>query len=117
MVQVRFSLRALQNIADILDWSGDEFGLAARARYERLIRQAVDDLAENPERFGTKAAKGFEPIRIFHLRHSRLSGSASADRVRSPRHLIAYRPVGPDIIEIVCVIHDAMDLKRYLPKP
>lgn len=117
MFQVKLSPTARSNVIEILDWSAKKFGPAARARYQQLISQGLKDIADDPNRFGSQSVLGFEPVRVFHLRYSRARVQSTAGSVRSPRHVIAYRQVGPDMIEVVSILHDAMDLMRHLPKP
>lgn len=97
---------------EILARSEQEFGASARDRYERLIEQAVIDLAEDPQRNGTAAVGG----RIhYHLRHSRLNVPRKDGRVRSPSHLIIAKVVGHRLV-LLAMGHDGMvdDLDRRI---
>ena len=63
------ALAARQDVRDILQWSEQKFGAAAAVRYKELIKQAVRDVAVDPERPGSKARPEimFEGARTYHL--------------------------------------------------
>jgi toxin ParE1/3/4 len=116
-VQLRLSALAQRDIAALLEWSREQFGEKGRVRYEALLRQAVVDVAADPERMGTHQRPELAAsVRTYHLRYSRDRVKRSHGQVRSPRHLLAYRIVESGMIEIVRVLHDAMDLDRHLPE-
>jgi len=100
-------------VAVALAVSLDDFGPAAADRYRTLIQRAYRDLADNPERPGTKAhAELPADIRLYPIRHSN-ARIAAADRVSRPRHVIAFR-YDAERVEIVHVLHERMDLPRRL---
>jgi toxin ParE1/3/4 len=35
--------------------------------------------------------------------------------VKSPRHIVFYRVASDDVIEVIRLLHDAMDVHRHLP--
>jgi len=51
-------------------------------------------------------------IRSFHNRHAR--STEAAGRVSRPVHILYYRVIGPELIEIVRVLHEHMDPARHL---
>jgi len=51
-------------------------------------------------------------LRLFHLRHAKLDLETAS--VGRPRHFIAYRHAGPDLVVVVRVLHDAMNLPAKL---
>lgn len=106
-----------QDIAAILAWSEERFGPLARERYERLLEAAVTDIASDPGRPGTQQRPELaEGARTCHLAFSREHGRAQAGAVRRPRHVLVYRVIGDDRIEIGRVLHDAMELETNLPE-
>ena len=116
MWQHYFSLAAEQDIIEILVWSEENFGEFGRIRYEKLIIAAIRDLSENPERHGTQQRdEVFENARLYHLIYSRKSVAVD-QRVKRPRHLILFKMVGEQQIEIARVLHDYMDLVQHLPE-
>lgn len=112
MVGFRLALAARSDIVDILAYTEQNFGELARRRYERLVTTAIRDIAAEPERIGTVPRPELgEHVRTFHLRHSR----DRAGIVVRPRHLLLYRLVDADWIDIGRVLHDAMELERHMP--
>jgi toxin ParE1/3/4 len=115
--QFRLSALARWDIAALLERSREQFGEKSRLRYEALLKQAILDVAADPERIGSQLRPEFAPaIRFYHLRYSRDRVKRSLGRVRSPRHLLVYQVVEGGIIEVVRVLHDSMDLERHLPE-
>jgi toxin ParE1/3/4 len=53
MTRYRVSSAAQDDIVDILDWTYEQFGDAARLRYEALLVTALRDIAEQPRRPGS----------------------------------------------------------------
>ncbi len=104
------------DVAEILDWSLEMFGEDALARYEMLISQALDDLADDPERAGVLRVSQVSPTaRIYHLRHSRGRVSDPRQRVGKPRHFVAYRIVNDSTVEVCRFLHDSMDIEDHYP--
>lgn len=116
MPRYRLSAPALQDLIEILAYTEERFGPAARARYEALMLTALTDLATDPERIGSRARPELgEGVRVYHLRHSRTRTRARTGTVQSPRHVVVYRNVTADIVGIGRILHDAMDLERHRP--
>ena len=113
MRRVRLTGPARQDIANILRRSGDEFGEPARTRYRRLIDRALNDLARDPARVGTRS---IDDIRaeyfIYPLRTSNsVAGTVSVAR---PRHLIAfYIDTNGDVI-VARLFHERQLLAQHL---
>ena len=64
---------AQHDVRAILSWSRREFGEAAAARYKALVKQALRDLAADPERPGSTERPEIliEGARTYHLWYSR----------------------------------------------
>jgi len=116
MASYRLSDTAKADIIDILAWTQERFGEAARLRYETLIVAAIRDIAENPSRPGSSGRPELGAgARSWHLRHSRDSVGTSVGVVRQPRHFIIFR-IGPTgRPEIARILHDAMELQLRRP--
>lgn len=107
---------AQRDVISMLAWSEERFGASVRARYEQLIETAIRDLATDPERPGSRARPELGPgIRIYHLSFSRERARRQGGIIRRPRHLLAFRLLGDTHLEIVRVLHDAMELGQHLP--
>lgn len=108
----RLAPAAARDVAALLDWSAEQFGPAARERYEALVLAALRDLAENPRRPGARELMDKRPdVLIYHLRHSR-SSARLPGVVRKPRDFIVYR-ASAKTVTILRVLHEAMDLTRH----
>jgi toxin ParE1/3/4 len=113
MVNFRLAQAAESDIAEILSWSEAQFGRAASARYERLIKAGIEDVVVSPLRPGSTARPELgDGIRSWHLRGSRERARIDGI-VRRPRHLIIYGPTAGMIL-IARLLHDAMELERHL---
>jgi toxin ParE1/3/4 len=104
MARYRISEPAKADIASMLRTSQQRHGAQARIRYRALLTAAMRRVATEPERVSTADRAELLPgIRSFHIRHSREA------QVASPVHVIFYRAVQSDLIEIVRVLHERME--------
>ena len=104
---------ARRDILLILTASRTQFGQAAQKRYRVLLEQAIMDVADNPNRPGVTSPPDLpHGLKLYHTRHAR-SRLPSAERVGRPRHFVVFRLVNEGI-EILRVLHDAMDLPSHL---
>jgi toxin ParE1/3/4 len=112
MLRYRLSDAAQMDVVDILAWTHEQFGAAARLRYESLIVAALRDVATQPDRPGSIARPELGAgVRSWHLRLSRDHVGTGA--VRRPRHFLLYR-AEPALLVVGRVLHDAMELARHL---
>ena len=103
------------DLAEILAWSAEAFGDAARRRYATLIVQAIEDLTVDPARVGVETRPEIAAgVQTYHLAHSRNRVPPAAGRVIAPRHFLIFRLRRDSAVEIVRVLHDSMDLARHL---
>jgi toxin ParE1/3/4 len=108
---------ARSDIVNILAWTRDNFGPMTLKRYARLIQTAIEDVAENPECMGSESRPEIaDHCRTYHLYHSRQKAGKPGHRIRNPRHILLYRVVESDILEIGRILHDSMDLEQHLPE-
>ena len=114
MPRYRLSDAAQLDVINILAWTHEQFGEAARLRYESLIVAALRDVATQPDRPGSIARPELGAgVRSWHLRLSRDHVATGAEVVRRPRHFLVYRPE-PALLVVGRVLHDAMELARHL---
>lgn len=111
----RLSHTALSDIEDVLRYSHVQFGSHARVRYQELIRTAIEDLAETPNRVGSsprdELSKG---LRSFHLTYVRKQAATATGTVQRPRHVVFYRWADDQVIEVARILHDAMEIRQHL---
>ena len=114
MLRYRLSEAAQVDVIDILAWTHEQFGEAARLRYESLIVAALRDVAVQHDRPGSIARPELGAgVRSWHLRLSRGHVAAGGGIVHRPRHFLVYR-VEPSLLVVGRVLHDAMELARHL---
>lgn len=103
MARLRVSVAARRDITKALRFSDQRWGPAQRQAYRALVEEALLDLLENPEHPASRPRDEIRPgVRTFHI----------ARRGRPGRHLIVYR-LGPNgALEVMRLLHDAMDLTR-----
>jgi toxin ParE1/3/4 len=107
---------ARQDIRELLKWSQLRFGERAAARYRALLKQALRDIAADPERPGSHARPDLAPgVRTYHLSYSRNRAKAGLGTVNAPRHFLIYRRHSETVVDLLRVLHDARDLERHLP--
>ncbi|WP_416235356.1 type II toxin-antitoxin system RelE/ParE family toxin [Nitrospirillum sp. BR 11164] len=114
MPKVRIAAAAQADLRAILAHSHQAFGKEALRRYQALLLQAIRDLRVDPCRLGSVDWPQ-ESIRTYHLRHSRKRARVFGQAVLEPRHLFVYELVEPDTVNILRVLHDAMDVERHIP--
>jgi toxin ParE1/3/4 len=112
MARFRLAQPAQSDLANILATSAERWGADGRRRYATLLADAMRIVAANPEGPLTQARNELSPgLRSFHLRHAR--GDARQPRVKSPVHVLYYRAIQPEVIEIVRVLHERMEPSRH----
>jgi plasmid stabilization system protein ParE len=106
---VIYSEEATDDIHLIIKHSTRKFGVRVAQSYMGLIDQAVLDLSTNPERVGVLARfQLLEGMYFYHLKHSKRQVKGTQRRINTPRHFVAFRLVGVNMIQIVRVLHDRM---------
>jgi toxin ParE1/3/4 len=106
---VRLTAAAAADIDAIVAWTAEHMGEAQARTYARTLVAALRDLKEGPALSGAterhEIAKG-----LFSL-HVRRRG-------RKGRHVVLFR-LGTDAerlcIDVLRILHDAMDLQRHVP--
>ncbi len=101
------------DIDEILEWSVEKFGADVRDGYEELIGTTIERLLIDPEHPITRERPELgRGIRVVHLRSCRDRVRTGVRRIRDPRHFVVYRRAD-DVVQVVRVLHDAMDLPRH----
>ncbi|HEP8841380.1 TPA: type II toxin-antitoxin system RelE/ParE family toxin [Pseudomonas aeruginosa] len=99
MAKYRISHDAQADIVDILRFTHNRFGDAARRRYQALISAALEAVATDPQQVGSISREELGAgLRSIHL-----------------RHFVFYRVATDQVLEVVRVLHDSMDLDQHLP--
>ena len=106
---VRLTVAAEADFQNIIDWTLDRFGDKQARVYEDTVTAALDALTDGPTTVGVKErpeiAKG---LFTFHI----------ARGSRRGRHFVLFRVADKGrarTIEVLRLLHDAMDLARHIP--
>lgn len=106
---VRPTKEADKDFAGILYWTMRQFGKAQATAYRQTIESALEALQGGPTVAGVRRLDGLSGgLMTLHV----------ARGGRKGRHFIVFR-VAPDAdhptLDILRILHDAMDTARYLP--
>jgi toxin ParE1/3/4 len=113
VARYRLSRLAENDVSLILATSEEQWGIEGRRRYAAVIAAAFRKVAQNLEApVSRDRAELSAGLRSIHLRHVRISEPAA--RVRRPVHIVYYRAVTPDLIEVVRLLHERMEPRRHL---
>jgi toxin ParE1/3/4 len=108
---VTTSLLADDDYQSILRYSILKFGMRLADHYIRLIDQAIDDLAIQPDRPGVMARFDIrEGLYYYHLKHSVRGSGPRAQRIRKPRHVLVFHLPHENHLMVARILHDKMQL-------
>ncbi|MQG92622.1 type II toxin-antitoxin system RelE/ParE family toxin [Pseudomonas sp. MN1F] len=109
----RMSPQACIDIADTLRFTEVRLGQCVRNRYQDLLQETFIALAEQPTPVGSKMRDELSPgLRSLHLSFNVLE--MTDGRMISPRHIVFYRAGMEQTVEILRVLHDAMEVAQHL---
>ena len=104
--RLRLTDPAEQDFAAILQETWRLFGERQVGVYAATIDAALAALADGPNLLGSIAREEIGPgVRTLHV----------ARRSRRGRHLILYKAGDDNVIEVLRILHDAMDVARHAP--
>ena len=96
--------------------SEERWGGTARRRYTAILVAAMRKVAAEPNGPATRDRPELSPgVRSLHLRHAR--AASPEETVRRPAHVLYYRALAPDLIEVVRVLHERMEPARHVASP
>jgi len=108
MARFRLSRPAQMDVAGVFSQSAELWGAEAGRRYAVTLATAMRQVASDPAGRMTRDRDDLLPsLRSFHLRHARVEDPGC--RVRRPVHVLYYRAIEPQLIEIVRVLHERME--------
>jgi toxin ParE1/3/4 len=113
MARYRLSRLAEVDLLQILSTSEERWGLEGRRRYAVVISSAIRKVADDPKGPTTRdRSELLTGSRSMHLRYVR--ALSSKNKVRNPVHVLYYRAIAPDLVEILRVLHERMEPSRYV---
>jgi toxin ParE1/3/4 len=104
MTPLTRSPRVKRDIVDVLKYTKERWGKAQARAYGELIREALSAIAAEPRR-GRPRDDVRPGILAYHI----------SQRGRPARHILFYRIGATGIVEVVRLLHDAMDFEQHLP--
>jgi toxin ParE1/3/4 len=104
----RLAASAEAQLARILADSLQGWGTSGRDRYAALLITAMQDVADEPDRLGSKRIE--RELRVYHVRHSRRRVTDPPGPVRRPRHLLVYERAPDGIVDIVGLFYDGIPI-------
>lgn len=104
--RVSLGVEAEKDFARILTYTQNIYGPRQAEIYLTTILDALESLGSGPDVLGSVSRDEIRPrLRSLHVaRHGRRG-----------RHVIMYRPGQGQVIEVLRILHDAMDLTRHIP--
>ena len=102
--RIRLHPRAEDDIAGVLAYTLDRFGLQQYRRYEQIIEEALARVAQRPD-----AGRAF-PDRAGLFLYS------IGRRGRRASHQLLYRVLADGRVEILRLLHDSMEVSRHIPR-
>jgi len=103
--RVRLSPSAQRDLAGIIDYSVEAFGVRHARIYRTTLETAISALRAGPDLPGSidrgDLAAG---LRSLHV----------ARKGRRGRHILIYRQGDQKTVEVVRILHDAMDLGQHV---
>jgi toxin ParE1/3/4 len=104
--RIRLGAAAEKDFGRILRYTKDTFGPLQTDIYKATLLEALAALGEGPDVLGSAARDEILPnLRTLHV----------ARQGRRGRHFIMYRVSQPHVIEVIRILHDAMELARHVP--
>jgi len=104
--KVRVGVEAEKDFVRILKYTADTFGERQASIYKAKLTDAIAALESGPDAPGSVSRDEILPnLRCLHVARHRREG----------RHFIIYRATTGQVIEVVRILHDAMDLARHIP--
>ena len=102
---VRLSDPAENDFDDIVAFTAERFGARQAITYQSTLKLALNALAAGPEVRGSSNRDDVgDGLRSLHV----------ARKGRGGRHLIIYREMPGRTIEVLRILHDAMDLAQHM---
>mgnify|MGYP000203259079 FL=1 len=97
MAKVKFTNQAVKDLSDIWNYTVDTWSESQADKYYKLIINACSEIAKKPQ-----IGKDYPDI------YPDLKGKIAS------KHIIFYRLMEDQSIEITRILHDRIDLKRKL---
>ncbi len=109
---LKLSELATSDIEDAWLYTAKTYNADQADDYDTLIWQALRDIRDEPTGPTSRAREDLGAgLRQYHISASK---NRSRARIKSPRHMIFYRMGTDGMIEVVRVLHDAMEPSEHI---
>ncbi len=103
--RIRLTEAAQRDFSDIIDWTADRFGQHQARRYGDAINVAIGNLVHGPHAAGSCVEDDLPAgLRVLPI----------ARRGVRARHVLIFRTTGDSLIEIIRILHQAMDMAKRI---
>jgi toxin ParE1/3/4 len=102
MARLVRSPRFKRDLVDVLAYTRTRWGTEQARTYQHIVRDALALISRDPER-GVSREDLRPGIRALHIRQVG----------RPARHIVFYRVQSSDEVDILRLLHDAMDFARH----
>lgn len=102
---VTFAAEAWLDLRGIVRYTTRRYGASQADVDEAALIEAARALSEREEPIGSRVHDGV--MRRIHVQR----------RGRKASHILFYRVVSPDRVQIVRILHERTDFDRHLPRP
>ena len=97
MAKFRLTNKAVEGLTNIWNYTFEEWSEKQADKYYKILIENCQEIADNPE-----IGRNYNKIT------STLFG------LRTIRHIIFYRRINNDKVEIIRILHESMDLKKRI---
>jgi toxin ParE1/3/4 len=103
--KIYLGIEAEKDFVSILKYTKDNFGLPQASIYKEMILKTLAALDDGSYIIGSKSCEEILPnLRSLHVSRKGNRG----------RHIVFYRETKNNIIEVIRILHDAMDLESNI---
>lgn len=103
--RIRLGSEAERDFAQILRYTLEKFGERQAGDYRALLIDALTSLTRGPQVPGSRARDEIRAgLRTLHI----------GRRGRPGRHFVMYRTSDAQTIDVLRILHDAMDIARHV---
>lgn len=112
--RLKFTDAALDDLVEIREYTEAVFGSRQADRYDALLRGALADIRENPNRPGSRAFPSLgERFREYRIE---LCARRSGSGVKGARHVVIYVELSEVAVGVSRILHDSMLMERHIPE-
>ena len=98
MAEYRLTRKALQDLDDIWYYTVDKWSEQQADSYYNMLTASCQKIATNPNLYGKRYDGIFDGLRGFKV----------------GKHLLFYRILDDDVVEIIRILHEHMDLQNSI---